>query len=209
MSTPVKTKKKSIPKAVKDLSWNKWVGDDIGKTKCMCCGVNEIKMNSFHCGHVIAEAAGGKATVDNLRPICSACNLSMGTENLEDFKRRCGFTDTPAAAAGASVTPLHNLPPAVQAKFQIGLSGSTTTLAKKLAPKEPSAREKRVQQLLSLGYIKLVPGDMINRDKCKHCSNYFHNPFKNVMCPCQMCDSCNVLQKRELYTPGLGIVCHH
>lgn len=89
MST--KPKKKSIPKVVKDLSWNKWIGEDVARTKCMCCGVNEIKMSSFHCGHVIAEANGGKMSIDNLKPICSACNLSMGTENMDDFKGRCGF----------------------------------------------------------------------------------------------------------------------
>jgi hypothetical protein len=84
-------KKKSIPKVVKDLAWNKWVGEDVARTRCLCCGVNEIKMSSFHCGHVMAEANGGSMTVDNLRPICAACNLSMKTENLEDFKKRCGF----------------------------------------------------------------------------------------------------------------------
>ena len=93
MSEVIKLKKKSIPKVVKDLSWNKWVGEDVARTKCLCCGVNEIKMSSFHCGHVIAESNGGKATVDNLRPICSACNLSMGTENFEEFKMKCGFNN--------------------------------------------------------------------------------------------------------------------
>jgi hypothetical protein len=91
---PESVKKKSIPKVVKDLAWNKWVGEDVARTKCLCCGVNEIKMSSFHCGHVIAEANGGSITVDNLRPICAACNLSMKTENLDEFKKRCGFNAT-------------------------------------------------------------------------------------------------------------------
>jgi hypothetical protein len=91
MSEVEKTKKKSVPKVVKDLAWNKWVGEDVARTKCLCCGVNEIKMNNFHCGHVIAEAKGGKPTVDNLRPICKACNLSMGTEDLFEFRKKCGF----------------------------------------------------------------------------------------------------------------------
>jgi hypothetical protein len=86
-----KLKKKSIPKVVKDLAWDKWVGADVARTVCLCCGIKEIKMNSFHCGHVIAETNGGPTTVDNLRPICAACNLSMGSENLEEFKARCGF----------------------------------------------------------------------------------------------------------------------
>ena len=85
-------KKKTIPKVVKDHTWSKWIGDDIAKTKCMCCELNEIKMNSFHCGHVIAEINGGLTSIENLRPICSACNLSMKTENMDDFKKRCDFT---------------------------------------------------------------------------------------------------------------------
>lgn len=89
------TKKKTIPKVVRDLAWNKWVGEDVAKTKCFCCGVNEIRMNKFHCGHVVAEAKGGKTTVDNLRPICQACNLSMGTEDLFEFRKRCGFDEIP------------------------------------------------------------------------------------------------------------------
>ena len=48
-------------------------------------------MNSFHCGHIQAEAHGGKLSVDNLKPICAGCNLSMGSENMIDFKVRCGF----------------------------------------------------------------------------------------------------------------------
>jgi hypothetical protein len=93
----VKVKKKLIPKVMKDLCWSKHIGDTVGKTKCMCCETNEIKMNDFQCGHVIAEINGGKITVDNLRPICKACNLSMGTENLNDFKKRCGFENVLAS----------------------------------------------------------------------------------------------------------------
>ena len=80
--------KKTIPKILKDLTWQKWVGDHIAKTKCLCCGVNEIKMNSFHCGHVISEADGGPTTVDNLRPVCATCNLSMRTQNMVKFKEQ-------------------------------------------------------------------------------------------------------------------------
>ena len=85
------SKKKTIPKILKDHTWDKWIGDNIAKTKCMCCEINEIKMNNFHCGHVISEANGGSISIENLRPICSSCNLSMKTENMNDFKKRCSF----------------------------------------------------------------------------------------------------------------------
>lgn len=83
--------KKTIPKILKDLTWQKWVGDHIAKAKCLCCGINDIKMNSFHCGHVISEADGGPTTVENLRPICATCNLSMRTQNMVKFKENHGL----------------------------------------------------------------------------------------------------------------------
>ncbi|NBP66940.1 MAG: HNH endonuclease [Bacteroidetes bacterium] len=89
------TQKKSIPKILKDLTWQRWIGDDIAKAKCLCCGINEIKMNSFHCGHVVSEAMGGPTTVDNLRPVCATCNLSMKTQNMEKFKGQHGLGVTP------------------------------------------------------------------------------------------------------------------
>ena len=83
--------KKSIPKVLKDLCWKKWIGEHVSKSKCTCCEMNDITMNSFHCGHIQAEAHGGKLSVDNLKPICAGCNLSMGSENMNEFKLRCGF----------------------------------------------------------------------------------------------------------------------
>ena len=56
-------------------------------------------MNSFHCGHVISEADGGPTTVDNLRPVCATCNLSMRTQNMEKFKGQHGL------GAGVKGTP--------------------------------------------------------------------------------------------------------
>ena len=96
--------KKTIPKILKDLTWQKWVGDHIAKTKCLCCGVNDIKMNSFHCGHVVAEADGGPTTVENLRPICATCNLSMRTQNMVKFKEQHGLGTTGAGQQGAQVS---------------------------------------------------------------------------------------------------------
>lgn len=106
---PPAKKKKSIPKVVKDLSWAKWVGDDVAKTKCLCCGINEIKMNSFHCGHVVAEANGGSTSVENLRPICAACNTSMATENMDVFRARCGFVKKPVSTSAMTMNPSASL----------------------------------------------------------------------------------------------------
>lgn len=77
--------KKSIPIAVKRLVWNKYIGEDIGKSKCYCCKLSHITQLTFHCGHVVAEKNGGNIDVDNLRPICQSCNSSMGTHNMDNY----------------------------------------------------------------------------------------------------------------------------
>ena len=81
-------RKKPIPKTVKKCAWDKWIGPEIGQAKCLCCNHQDIRQIDFHCGHVVSEKDGGLTNVDNLRPICSQCNLSMGTMNLNEFKRK-------------------------------------------------------------------------------------------------------------------------
>ena len=78
-------KKKSIPKAIKDESWNKWVGEKEGLALCYCCRKAQISKSKFVAGHVKAEAMGGKINVDNLRPICSDCNSSMMTKHMFEY----------------------------------------------------------------------------------------------------------------------------
>jgi 5-methylcytosine-specific restriction endonuclease McrA len=87
--SPVKKplKKKSIPKAMKRLVWDTYIGEDIGRALCTCCNHVYIRQIEFHCGHVVAEANGGQLNIDNLRPICAQCNLSMRTMNMEEFKK--------------------------------------------------------------------------------------------------------------------------
>jgi hypothetical protein len=81
-------RKKNISKAVKDAVWNKYIGIEVGLTKCPMCDNYCISQNNFHCGHVIAESNGGLAIVKNLRPICAGCNLSMQSQNMIDFARQ-------------------------------------------------------------------------------------------------------------------------
>jgi hypothetical protein len=52
----------------------------------MCCKVNEITQMNFACGHVESEHNGGVPTAENLRPICTTCNSSMGVRNMRVYK---------------------------------------------------------------------------------------------------------------------------
>ena len=80
-------KRKAIPKAVRTTLWNIHFSEDKAKGNCKVCD-GEIKISNFEAGHVIASASGGTDNLDNLLPLCSLCNKSMGTENLLDFKTK-------------------------------------------------------------------------------------------------------------------------
>lgn len=86
-----KPRKKTIPVALKRKVWDHWVGEQIGKTKCPCCKLTDITQLNFSCGHILAEANGGSLHVSNLRPICTSCNSSMGTKNMNEFIREYGL----------------------------------------------------------------------------------------------------------------------
>ncbi len=89
---PVNAKKKKlIPLTLKRKVWSEQIGEDIGKTKCLCCRLTDISQMNFHCGHIISEANGGEIKVDNLRPICQSCNSSMGTVNMDVFMNKYGL----------------------------------------------------------------------------------------------------------------------
>lgn len=83
--------KKTINTALRFSVWDTYGGADKRTMQCYCgCG-RIIRMENFHCGHVIAESRGGSTTLENLRPICSICNLSMRTKSMIDFCRESGY----------------------------------------------------------------------------------------------------------------------
>ena len=83
----IKYKKKKISATLKRLVWNKWIGEEIGKYKCLCCNITDINQMSFNCGHIIAESKGGETILSNLKPICQNCNSSMASMNMDDFMK--------------------------------------------------------------------------------------------------------------------------
>jgi len=79
------TRKKAIPKVIREKVWRTYMGDHSGKGKCFCCNHTELTSFQFECGHVISEYNGGDVNIENLRPICSLCNKSMGKINMIDY----------------------------------------------------------------------------------------------------------------------------
>lgn len=81
-------KKHKISQSLRELCWNTYVGKAVGITKCPCCGISDITPFNFNCRHIITYANGGKTSIENLRPICSGCNKSIGSENMDVFKQK-------------------------------------------------------------------------------------------------------------------------
>ena len=73
-----KYRKANIPKALREQVWL----ETFGKIYEHSCHIewcsNIINVFDFHVGHDIPESKGGTLTIDNLKPICARCNLSMG-----------------------------------------------------------------------------------------------------------------------------------
>jgi 5-methylcytosine-specific restriction endonuclease McrA len=84
--TIIPKKKKSIPKIIKNLVWDTYIGEQYGIGKCYVCE-RKINAKDFECGHIIAESKGGDAIVENLRPVCRCCNGSVGSMNMDEFKK--------------------------------------------------------------------------------------------------------------------------
>lgn len=72
---------RQISKALRKLVWLKCVDE-----KCEICE-DEITEKEFEAGHIVARALGGQTEIDNLIPICFACNRGMGTRNAYEYKK--------------------------------------------------------------------------------------------------------------------------
>jgi hypothetical protein len=70
--------KETIPKRIRELVWTTNNGETfIHKCFVTWCN-NNINVFNFQVGHDIPESKGGTIDIDNLKPICGNCNLSMG-----------------------------------------------------------------------------------------------------------------------------------
>ncbi len=89
MSCPIR--RQPIPLALRYAVWNAAHGEKAGEGWCRCCN-KSVTQQTFECGHIVPVAHDGGTTVDNLCVLCRTCNRSMGSEHLDAFKARMGFS---------------------------------------------------------------------------------------------------------------------
>ena len=85
-----------ILKTTRDMCWKNWYNECRANSKtngfeapCYVCE-KMLDHTSFEAGHIQPHTKGGLNTLDNLRPICSVCNKTMGTMNMDEFKANYG-----------------------------------------------------------------------------------------------------------------------
>jgi 5-methylcytosine-specific restriction endonuclease McrA len=71
--------------------WDKWIGTEFRLYKCICCSTKLITPGDFACGHVKSRNNGGSININNLRPICTSCNSSMGTQHMDEYRQIKGY----------------------------------------------------------------------------------------------------------------------
>ena len=76
----------NVPKAVREQVWIKYIGKKY-EDKCYVTWCNnDINVFNFHAGHNIPKSKGGGINIENLRPICCNCNLSMSNKySIEEW----------------------------------------------------------------------------------------------------------------------------
>jgi 5-methylcytosine-specific restriction endonuclease McrA len=91
---PIK-RKAVIPVAFREQIWLRQNGK-VFESKCPIrwCQ-NTITVFDFQSGHNIPESKGGPTTPDNLIPLCSRCNLSMGNRyTIDEWNKVSSFSPT-------------------------------------------------------------------------------------------------------------------
>ena len=87
-------RKAKIHAALREQVWLRYAGPNF-QAKCAThwCQ-NPINCFNFQCGHIQAESLGGPTVLENLTPLCSRCNQSMGTMHMEAWNAKSQQTPT-------------------------------------------------------------------------------------------------------------------
>jgi hypothetical protein len=103
-----KYRKQKIPVAIREAVWTRRCGR-VFQHKCFTSWCpNVMTVFDFQCGHNVPESKGGRTVVDNLYPLCSRCNTSMGDRYTID-EWNAMVTSTPTTSTPTPTPTLSSL----------------------------------------------------------------------------------------------------
>ena len=79
-----------IPCALREQVWIKYMGKKYSNKCYVRWCKNKIDVFNYHVGHNIPESKNGATVLENLRPICARCNLSMSNNYTIDEWQELG-----------------------------------------------------------------------------------------------------------------------
>ena len=79
-----------IPCALREQVWLKYIGKKYSSKCYIRWCKNDIDVFNYHVGHNIPESKNGPTILENLRPICARCNLSMSNNYTIDEWQELG-----------------------------------------------------------------------------------------------------------------------
>lgn len=146
--SPASYKKKKIPKALREALWVQYCGKSF-EVKCRTTWCqNQITAYDFHAGHNIPESRGGPTTLENLVPICSRCNLSMG--NQYTFTEWCNLR--------GSVPQLAAVPAKAKSSFWCCSGAAAATQVAEPGPSPAPLLEPQRRSPRRSPPAKIIPG---------------------------------------------------
>jgi 5-methylcytosine-specific restriction endonuclease McrA len=78
--------KRKIPAAIRQQVWLTYCGKRFEYKCAVIWCTNVLTPFTFEVGHNVPESKGGLLELDNLKPLCSNCNKSMGsTYTIDEF----------------------------------------------------------------------------------------------------------------------------
>jgi 5-methylcytosine-specific restriction endonuclease McrA len=82
--------KRKIPAAIRQQVWLTYCGKKFEHRCSVQWCTNMLTPFTFEVGHNVPESKGGSSELDNLKPLCSNCNKSMGnTYTIDEFSALC------------------------------------------------------------------------------------------------------------------------
>ncbi len=77
-------KRTNIGKEMRANVWKRHCGEKF-KGNCYACRKDLDVLESWHCSHIVPHKHGGNATITNLVPCCSTCNLKNSSVDLHEW----------------------------------------------------------------------------------------------------------------------------